>query len=537
MAELKLDTKNFDLDKVEVEHFRKALNWFAEGHTWPSIRDAREHFIEFGGKNYPVKVVFDQACYIAITGKPDAECETIGYTTDYILARLKKKVKEEFRDWLSKQPNKKNGTLLADRTMDLYISYANALYEAWGKKQSSTISDSMWCVLDPSVVDRILNDCEKDSKLLEIDRKRHGSGRCGLGYYKEFLLSYDDNGGGENREEKLNGGKNIILYGVPGCGKSNAIKKKIAEALSRDPEKLGDSGLNDFYHELENKGKISRVVFHPDYTYSDFTGQILPRVNEEKKVEYKFIPGPFTKILKDAINKPKESFFLIIEEINRGNAAAIFGDLFQLLDRDGDGDSEYEVDNHEIGKVVHDIADDNVDVPKIFIPKNLWLLATMNTSDQNVFPLDTAFQRRWEMELIPNDFGEEQEFFIGDTGITWGKFAVEVNKILEKDDNMASGDKRLGAWFIRPDRDKEVVSKERFANKVLKYLWDDAFKFNRSAFFNTDKYRTLEDVIENFVRLKDRQGFGNLFTDDIIKRLTVKTDKNDNADETEVENV
>jgi len=264
-------------------------------------------------------------------------------------------------------------------------------------------------------------------------------------------------------------------------------------------------------------GSIVRVVFHPDYTYSDFIGQILPNVSKEGKVTYEFRPGPFTRILEKTVTEPTKQFFLIIEEINRGNAASIFGDLFQLLDRNNDGNSEYEVDNREIGKIVYSISDDNVDVPKIFIPKNLWIFATMNTSDQNVFPLDTAFQRRWEMELIPNVFDpapDKQGFTIKGTGVTWKEFADAVNKKLEDGDEMMSGDKRLGAWFIKPDSEedgKKIVSKKRFANKVLKYLWDDAFKFNREKFFNTKTYPTLEKVIDAMESVKDTHSFNSLF--------------------------
>jgi hypothetical protein len=304
---------------------------------------------------------------------------------------------------------------------------------------------------------------------------------------------------------KVTGGENKIFYGVPGCGKSHAIEGKI-DAICRSL--LGYNGLN--------ADNITRVVFHPDYTYYDFTGQLLP-VKAESGVEYDFKPGPFTNILKKAIKNEFAPYFLIIEEINRGNAAAIFGDLFQLLDRSRKeaGKSKYEVDNHEIAKIVYrDTGDKYKNIgDKIFIPANLWLLATMNTSDQNVFTLDTAFQRRWSMELIPNKFDEKKHnFLIEGTEVTWMEFASKVNEKLEDGNEMMSGDKRLGAWFVKADKTidgKKVISKECFANKVLKYLWDDAFKFNRGDFFNTAVYKTLEKVIE---KIKAGQGINDLFT-------------------------
>ena len=177
--------------------------------------------------------------------------------------------------------------------------------------------------------------------------------------------------------------------------------------------------------------RSERVVFHPDYTYSDFVGQILPRIikkegESEGKLRYVFEPGPFTKMLKKAHDDPNNMYYLVIEEINRGNAPAIFGDIFQLLDRNDDGSGKYHTSNYDMAKVVYgDEHEDEI----IKMPANLTLLATMNTSDQNVFTLDTAFQRRWEMHLIKNDVykadhaGEK----IGGSEISWGRFADVTN--------------------------------------------------------------------------------------------------------------
>ncbi len=162
----------------------------------------------------------------------------------------------------------------------------------------------------------------------------------------------------------------IIYYGVPGCGKSN----KIFEALKDVP---------DF-------NKI-RTIFHPEYTNADFIGQILPKSDGEK-ISYQFTPGPFTEILARAYQKPEEHFYLVIEEINRGNAAAIFGDVFQLLDRDDSGKSQYPVHNKDLCE--------HLQKDEIRLPANLSIIATMNTSDQNVFTLDNAFQRRFDMVLV-----------------------------------------------------------------------------------------------------------------------------------------
>ena len=318
-------------------------------------------------------------------------------------------------------------------------------------------------------------------------------------------------------ERRVSSGSNVLLYGVPGSGKSWTIE-----------------------HEYCKKGtNVERLVFHPDYTYSDFIGQILPNVDEEGQVSYKFTPGPFTNILHDAYNNPEKEYILIIEEINRGNAPAIFGEVFQLLDRktelreaDDDGypigTSEYGITNANIAKIVYGDARH-----KVRIPSNLSIIGTMNTSDQNVFTLDTAFQRRWEMRLIENNFEHVDRSLadaeILDTGVTWQTFCTEINNIIVGNNaRMTSAeDKRLGAYFVHlkdlmyndemgnlSDGEYDALRKKeqsgtitetekdrlyairsamkqnrKFPEKVIKYLWDDAFKFNREIVFETTTYR------------------------------------------------
>lgn len=279
------------------------------------------------------------------------------------------------------------------------------------------------------------------------------------------------------------GAENILLYGVPGCGKSYTIKTEYCD----------------------DDDHMERAVFHPDYTYSDFVGQILPRV-DEGHIEYRFEPGPFTRILKKAVETPDESFYLVVEEINRGNAPAIFGDIFQLLDRDESGCSEYGVSNENISNYVYGDA-----TTKIKIPGNLFVLATMNTSDQNVFTLDTAFKRRWTMRMIENniDACEYAGHQICAWGITWGTFARTINqKITELgENNLSNEDNRLGAYFVR---EADLNDAERFGEKILMYLWNDAFKFDHDKVFKAE-YRTLDELIAGFVRV----GFA-VFSDDIV---------------------
>lgn len=275
------------------------------------------------------------------------------------------------------------------------------------------------------------------------------------------------------------GAENILLYGVPGVGKSHTIREEYCDDSER----------------------MERVVFHPDYTYSDFVGQILPRVEKDRdgndKLKYVFTPGPYTKLLKKAQNDPGNYYYLVIEELNRGNAPAIFGEVFQLLDRKDEedfpleevGESEYGISNYEVAKEVY--GDEK---HQVRIPSNMYVLATMNTADQNVFTLDTAFQRRWNMRQIENNFdkSEHSKDIIAGTKVSWGAFATVINDmVIDINVDMASSeDKRLGTYFAR----KKELEAGRFSEKVLKYLWDDAFKMDKTAIFN-ENCKSLEDVV------------------------------------------
>ena len=331
----------------------------------------------------------------------------------------------------------------------------------------------------------------------------------------------------EYEANRLTTGCNVLLYGVPGSGKSYTIEHEYCKPGSQ----------------------VERLVFHPDYTYSDFIGQILPAVDDNGQVSYKFTAGPFTNILREAYNHPTTEYILIIEEINRGNAPAIFGEVFQLLDRkveyrevDDDGfpigTSEYGITNANIAKIVY--GDEK---HKVRIPSNLSIIGTMNTSDQNVFTLDTAFQRRWDMRLIENNFENVDSSLadatILDTSVTWKDFCTEINKIVVGNGaRMTSAeDKRLGAYFVhlrdlkfdermgdladgeydglrKEESHKQLTDAEKarlaevrdamkqnrkFPEKVIKYLWDDAFKFNREIIFETTEYQSLEQVIRAFM--------------------------------------
>ena len=367
--------------------------------------------------------------------------------------------------------------------------------------------------------------------------EKYRSRLCNLKIYNidmdcdEPLIDDDRENVNYDKVDRTPGGTNILLYGVPGSGKSWTIE-----------------------HEYCNEDSIvDRLVFHPDYTNSDFVGQILPVVDEDKQVTYEFTPGPFTTILSNAYHNPMSKYILIIEEINRGNAPAIFGEVFQLLDRKvemQDGDDGFPVGTSEYGITHKYMAEFIYGNPahKVRIPSNLSIIGTMNTSDQNVFTLDTAFQRRWQMRLIENNFDNVRPSLadaeILDTDVTWKRFCETVNNIIvgNKAKMASAEDKRLGVYFVHENdltfdsralpseghatllveynsllgserlgtitaeqksRLKEireaVMHNRLFPEKVIKYLWDDAFKFNPEALFDTDGMDNLEKVIRTFI--------------------------------------
>lgn len=297
-------------------------------------------------------------------------------------------------------------------------------------------------------------------------------------------------------------GYNKIFYGIPGCGKSWRIE-------------------NDELKNVDKKNDVFRTTFFLDYSNSDFVGQIYPEVDGDK-VKYEYVPGPFTKALERALTvEDGHMIYLVIEEINRGNAAAIFGDLFQLLDRLGKekdgrvkGDSEYPISNTFIEGY---FKKNGVPFEKgnIYIPHNLTLLATMNTSDQNVYPLDTAFQRRWDREKVVSKLNGSKyaALYVPGTKYTWEQFASSINTCMIDGckDGSVTEDKNLGAYFAteemlctreenerNDDEGKDIrhMKAIRFANNVLEYLFGTAVKFSPEILFDKE-YKRYQQVYDN----------------------------------------
>ena len=315
-----------------------------------------------------------------------------------------------------------------------------------------------------------------------------------------------------------------IFFGAPGTGKSYKLNKEAERNF--------------------DKNNISRVTFHPNYNYGNFIGTFkpFPKIkNDNETITYTYVPGILTKLLIRALNNPKEDFLLIIEEINRANTAAVFGDFFQLLDRDKNGNSEYDIvvsedlkllfsknkisenintecleviQHNEISVVEENQnSSENQTDFKLKLPSNFYIWATMNSADQGVMPLDTAFKRRWEFEYIGiNDAYDKSKDENGKSEFdtynfkanenelaNWNDFRIKINEILSK--CHVPEDKLLGPYFISksilesgdPDKIKNAIK-----NKVLMYLYEDAGKQHRRKIFKEGKWETYSKLCEAF---------------------------------------
>ena len=286
--------------------------------------------------------------------------------------------------------------------------------------------------------------------------------------------------------------RQIIYYGAPGTGKSHTIKKE------------EDAGLTT----------CIRTTFHPDSDYSTFVGCYKPhKCRETETLTYEFVPQAFLEAYTQAWQNPQKEIALVIEEINRGNCAQIFGDIFQLLDRDKDGWSTYPIksdtdiaeylDQMEIAgyseTMVKKYGESKAGYGYMALPPNMSLLATMNTSDQSLFPIDSAFKRRWDWKYVKIKNGKDKlgnqlnwKIVIKDEAdnvvkvgeneeISWWTFIENINAIIAS--MTSSADKQLGNFFCKPtekaketDEEPSIITADTLVGKVIFYLWNDVFK-------------------------------------------------------------
>lgn len=297
--------------------------------------------------------------------------------------------------------------------------------------------------------------------------------------------------------------RNRIVFGAPGTGKSFTLNKEKADLL-------------------KNGGEYERVTFHPDYSYASFVGTYkpVPCVDSDGKdaITYKYVPGPFMRTYIKALKNMKTDnplpYLLIIEEINRANVAAVFGEVFQLLDRDEDFVSEYPVRASEDIKkyLAEELGGCAEDYAEIKIPDNMFIWATMNSADQGVFPMDTAFKRRWNFDYISINHNENDikgNFVNLGSGIyrraiEWNELRKAINEALSS--YKINEDKLLGPYFLSrnivvPSEGNEIdedVFVSAFKSKVLMYLFDDAAKQKDPLFLMVvRKQRNILSFVRN----------------------------------------
>lgn len=279
-------------------------------------------------------------------------------------------------------------------------------------------------------------------------------------------------------------GTNMIYMGAPGTGKSYAIDQIIKEQYGN-------------YYENENNEFVFRATMYNAFSYFDFVGDVLPNKDGDK-ITYDFNPGIFTRALAKAMQNPNKRIYLVLEEISRGDIESIFGDVFQLLDRDENGKSSYGIDNKRINRYLAQKSLVN-NGDKVFIPNNLFIICTLNNNDQNTNIIDTAFKRRFGVNVVPIKREEKNnfQFRIGEKSIFWNDFFVNLNEFIVKDLGL-NEDKQIGQWFIKGSSDIKENTKE-IKNKLLSYLWEDVEKavFDNDEKMFPDIY-SFSDLYEKF---------------------------------------
>lgn len=396
--------------------------------------------------------------------------------------------KEKFRVWLSTQ-SKANGEPYSTNTITSYISQMSRGYDSFDKYHGYESVFEIQSVEELNEYTEYLFNASGFDEFNEAT----GNKACSNGFvkYGQFLA--------EQNAVTLNlcfntplvsdKPRNRILFGAPGTGKSYMLNCERKELLGND-----------------NETDYERVTFHPDYSYANFVGTYkpVPSFDSDGKdaITYEYVPGPFMRVYVNALKSGRTEdvrpFLLIIEEINRANVAAVFGDIFQLLDRDETNVSEYPIQASEDMKkyLAKELGGKPDDYGKIKLPNNMFIWATMNSADQGVFPMDTAFKRRWDFTYLGIDDNDEKirgkyVYLAGDKSqkVEWNKLRKAINHFLAKE--KVNEDKQLGPYFISRsiivpaegdeiDRDKFICV---FKNKVIMYLFEDAGKQKRAKLF------------------------------------------------------
>ena len=425
-----------------------------------------------------------------------------------------------------------------------------------------------------SVDHKDFNNKEIELKLAEVsnrgDRKAYANGDNGLSQIKDFFLNYLHLNESNIKRDYfgiLQNGIDYYLYFIPQELYDNFIKfyTDTAPQISIERVSVLENSVEDndalqvIYYGAPGTGKshtikeqtegedVIRTTFHPDSDYSTFVGSYKPTTREvpmrdvtgkvivengdpvtENRIIYEFVSqaflqayvGAWQKYAQATDGKPQKQY-LVIEEINRGNCAQIFGDLFQLLDRNAQGFSEYPIKadadlKKHLKKLLKGLTIENAEAinalykgedvvgkvlngEELLLPSNLYIWATMNTSDQSLFPIDSAFKRRWDWQYVPiANAGKGWKIQVYGKDYDWWDFLEKVNALIG--DTTNSEDKKLGYFFSKPT--DGVITAEAFVSKVLFYLWNDVFKdfeFDGDAFIDEDNETKL--TFDKFYRV------------------------------------
>lgn len=410
-----------------------------------------------------------------------------------------------------------------------FVNYLNQIKPSnLGEVSDDFKNINLYEISDPEDYKKIKDKIINSSKYKDIAKKSKKAMNASLDWYEKFLTERESQLSTQNLDESNKNDYDLtihrehidkphqrIFFGAPGTGKSYLLNEEAKK-------------------EHFEKECCERVTFHPNYMYGNFVGAFKP-FGTQGSITYEYIPGVLIRQLTEALKNQDKNYLLIIEEINRANVAAVFGDIFQLLDRDENGDSEYPIaasrelqdflkKNLTNSKLTSNIREKmGDDFSRVFLPSNLYIWATMNSADQGVMPIDTAFKRRWEFRYIGIDDAvdksfEKYKFKINSSEeVKWNDFRKEVNKRLSKLN--IPEDKLIGPYFISKSILENYDSSkltEVIKDKVLMYLYEDAARAYRSLLFAENSYSTYSKLCEEFQ--KDAL---NLFKD----KLELKTEK------------
>ena len=439
------------------------------------------------------------------------------------MRREKSEQELRFAEWITQQENNR-GEPYAKSTINHYLVGIRDGYKAFQPYKGYS---DVFEIQSPVELKEYISYLKSAPGFKEYNEKK-GNRACASGFllYEKFLQSQNSGPVEPPTEEGHDNpgsigitwneySHNRIVFGAPGTGKSFYIKKESEKLLSKG-------------------GSIERVTFHPDYSYASFVGTYKPVPAKDKDgndiIKYDYVPGPFIRMYVEALKDSTKPCLLIIEEINRANMAAVFGDVFQLLDRDKKGNSIFSVTTSEdLRRYLCDkLGRGEKDHKTIALPENMFLWATMNSADQGVYPMDTAFKRRWDFEYIDIDSGEEEirdvMVAIGKNPkqiLSWNELRKAINDKLI--DFGINEDKLIGPFFLPLE---SIIDNQEFIKlfkyKVLMYLFEDAARQKRPQLFEGCKAKLFSKICRSF----DEKGV-RIFCDDIAGRFKDSSDEDD----------